>query len=60
MTLRKVGCSVVDPTWGEVYGWIVLLVLFLGFYIFAWFRGKREEERTVTWIRDWEEEPWQR
>ena len=50
----------VDPTWGEVYGWIILLVLFLGFYIFAWFRGKREEERTVTWIRDWEEEPWRR
>ena len=50
----------VDPTWEEVCGWIVLLILFLVFNIFAWIRGKLEEERTVTWIRDWEEEPWQR
>lgn len=50
----------VEPTWGEVYGWLILFVAILGFYIFAWFRGKREEECTVTWIRDWEEKPWRR
>ena len=42
------------PTWAEVNGWVALLAIVLVFLAYAWHRGKREEERTVTWIRDWE------
>lgn len=42
-------------TWAEAICWAVLAVIGLAFFVVAWFMGKREEERTVTWIRDWEE-----
>ena len=45
------------PTWGEVNTGVVLAIAMIAFLVYAWFRGKREEERTVTWVRDWEEFP---
>lgn len=47
--------DVIIPTWAEVRGWAVLLVIAIAFLVFAWIKGKREEERTITWIRDWGE-----
>lgn len=47
--------DVIIPTWAEVNGWVVLAVIGLAFFACAWLIGKREEERTITWIRDWEE-----
>ena len=47
----------IPPTDREIIGMCVLTVLLFGFLVYAWIRGKREEERTVTWIRDWEEYP---
>ena len=43
-------------TWVEAICWVVLAVIGWAFFAYAWLKGKREEERTVTWIRDWEEE----
>lgn len=47
--------DVIIPTWAEVNGMVVLAIILLGFLAYAWFKGKKEEDRTVTWIRDWEE-----
>ena len=47
----------VAPTDREIIGYLILLVLAGAFLIYAWIRGKKEEDRTVTWIRDWEEYP---
>lgn len=47
--------DVIIPTWTEVNGWVFLAVAALAFVVYAWIKGKREEERTVTWIRDWED-----
>ncbi len=47
--------DVIIPTTAEVISWVVLAVGALGFCVYAWFKGKQEEKRTVTWIRDWEE-----
>ena len=47
--------DVIVPTEGEVIFYAVLVIALLGFCVFAWFKGKKEEKRTVKWIRDWEE-----
>lgn len=47
--------DVIIPTWAEVNGWVFLLIVALAFVIYAWVKGKKEEKRTVKWIRDWEE-----
>lgn len=47
--------DVIVPTWAEVNGWMFLLIVTLGFFVYAWVKGKQEEKRTVTWIRDWNE-----
>lgn len=46
--------DVIIPTWAEVNCWVVLGAISLAILVFAWFMGKREEERTVTWMRDCE------
>jgi hypothetical protein len=46
--------DVVIPTWAEVISWVVLGLAALVFITYIWIKGKRED-RTVTWIRDWEE-----
>ena len=38
-----------------IYAIILLLAIGIAFFAYAWFRGKRDEDRTVTWVRDWEE-----
>ena len=43
----------VEPTWAQVNCLIVLMAVSVAFAVYAWFRGKREEERTVT-SRDWD------
>ena len=45
--------DVIIPTWAEVNGWVALLAIGIAFFVYAWLKGKREEENTVTWIRDW-------
>lgn len=45
--------DVIIPTLAEVNGWVALAVIGLAFFAYLWFKGKREEESTVTWIRDW-------
>ena len=45
---------VVIPTWAEVNGWMALLAIGLAFVVYVWLRAKKEE-RSVTWIRDWNE-----
>ena len=46
--------SVIIPTTADVIGCVVLVAIGLAFIVYAWVKGKREEERTVSWIRDWE------
>ena len=43
------------PTWAEVNCWIAMLAIGIAILVYAWLKSKREEERTVTWMRDWEE-----
>lgn len=45
--------DVIVPTDGEVIFYAVIAIALLAFLVFAWFKGKKEEERTVKWIRDW-------
>ena len=40
------------PTWAEVNCWVALLAIGLAFVVYALLKGKREEERTVTWIKE--------
>lgn len=47
--------DVIIPTWAEVNGLVVLGIILLIFLAYAWIKGKKEEDRTVTWVRDWEE-----
>ena len=44
--------NVFIPTWAEVNGCVVLAVIGLAVIVYAWVKGKREEERTVTWFED--------
>ena len=46
--------DVIIHTWAEVNGYVVLAVIGLAIFVYAWVKGKQEEERTVTWVRDWE------
>jgi hypothetical protein len=46
--------DVIIPTWAEVNSWVVLGIASLIFIIWIWIKAKRED-RTVTWIRDWNE-----
>lgn len=46
--------DVIVPTWAEVNGWVVLAVIAVAFFVYVWHKGKKEEEETITWIRDWE------
>lgn len=41
------------PTWAEVNTYIALVAIGLAFFVYAWVKGKREEERTATWVADW-------
>ena len=33
---------------------VALLIISVAFFVYAWVKGKQEEERTITWIRDLE------
>ena len=46
--------DVIIPTWAEVNSWVVLGLAALAFIVFICIKAK-QEDRTVTWIRDWEE-----
>jgi hypothetical protein len=46
--------DVIVPTWGQVNCFVVLVVIGLALFAYAWLKAKRLEERTVTWVRDWE------
>jgi hypothetical protein len=46
--------DVIIPTWAEVNSWVVLAIAAVAFYVYAWIKAKKED-RTVTWVRDWEE-----
>lgn len=46
--------DVIIPTWAEVNFWIALVLASVVFMGFALIKAKREE-RTVTWMRDFEE-----
>lgn len=46
--------DVIVPTWAEVNSWVVLGLAAIIFCVYAWAKAKRED-RTVTWIRDWNE-----
>ena len=46
--------DVIIPTWAEVNSWVVIALAAIAFCVYAWIKAKRED-RTVTWIRDWEE-----
>lgn len=47
--------DVIIPTWAEINGWVVVLIGAIGLFVRLWVKVKREEESTVTWIRDWAE-----
>lgn len=46
--------DVIIPTWAEVNSWVVLGLAALAFIVFICIKAQKED-RTVTWIRDWEE-----
>lgn len=46
--------DVIIPTWAEVNSYIAIAIALLVFFVYAWIKAKRED-RTATWIRDWEE-----
>jgi hypothetical protein len=46
--------DVMIPTWAEVNTFVFLGLAALFFIAYAWIKAKKED-RTVTWIRDWEE-----
>ena len=47
--------DVIVPTWAEVNGMVALGIASLVILAWIWFKGKKEERQTVTWIRDWNE-----
>ena len=47
--------DVIAPTWAEINSYIALAIALLIFCVYAWNRGKREEERTVKVKKEWEE-----
>ena len=46
--------DVIIPTWAEVNSWVFLAIAAGAFCVYAWIKAKKED-RTVTWVRDWEE-----
>ena len=46
--------DVIEPTLAEVITYVVLGLASLIFLAFIWIKGKQEDS-TVTWVRDWEE-----
>lgn len=46
--------DVIIPTWAEVNTWVVLGLASLVIILIGWIKSKKED-RTVKWIRDWEE-----
>ena len=42
------------PTWAEVNCWVAMLLIGLAFIGYALAKGKRENERTITWMCDWD------
>ena len=47
--------DVIIPTWAEVNSYIALAIALAIFCVYAWNRGKREEERTVKVKKELEE-----
>ena len=47
--------DIIAPTEGAVIFYAVIAIALRGFLVFAWYKGKKEEERAVKWVRDWEE-----
>ena len=47
--------DVIIPTWAEVNSYFAIAIALIGFCVYAWIRAKKEDDRTVTWVRDWEE-----
>lgn len=47
--------DVIAPTDGAVIFYAVIAIALFAFCVFAWCKGKKEEKRTVKWVRDWEE-----
>lgn len=47
--------DIIAPTDGALVFYALIGIALVGFMVFAWFKGKKEEKRTVKWIRDWEE-----
>lgn len=37
-------------TWAEVNWWVAMLAICIAFFVYAWLKGKQEEERTITWM----------
>lgn len=46
--------DVIIPTWAEVNSYIAIAIALVGFCVYTWIKAKKED-RTVKWIRDWEE-----
>lgn len=44
--------DVIIPTWAEVNCWVALVAIGLAFFAYAWVKGKREEESTITWVEE--------
>lgn len=44
--------DVIVPTEGALVFYALIGIALIGFMVFAWFKGKREEERTVKWIKE--------
>lgn len=40
--------------WAEVNAWVAMAAIGLAVFAYAWVKGKQVEERTVSWMRDWE------
>ena len=46
--------DVIIPTWTEVNSYIAIAIALLVFIIYGLIKAK-QEDRTVKWMRDWEE-----
>ena len=47
--------DVIVPTDGEFVFYALIGLAAVGFMFVAWLKGRKDEKRTVKWIRDWEE-----
>ena len=46
--------DVIVPTWAEINCCFALVIALGIFCVYAWNRGKREEERTVKLRKEWQ------